>query len=167
MKPFLWLGLLLPVIVFSAESMKKRAVLFLPDQIECRSGEAARLTGEIGFRWDEDEPLYLSLWANSKSGKSDLVFGSLTVFDEKGRELSQVIHVTLPPSPDDGIVVKKGEVKRFGLYELFPAVIFPRPGNYYAVASFSYGISGKKSVDFTTNKRWFKVVEASPDKNSL
>jgi hypothetical protein len=167
MKPLLWLGLLLPVVAFSAESMKKRAVLFLPDQIECKSGDGASLSGEVGFRWDEDTPLYLSLWANPKTGRSDRVFGSLAVFDENGRELNKAIYVTLPLSPDDQIVVKKGDVMRFGLYEMYSTAIFQKPGNYYAVAHFSYGISGMRSVDFTTNKRWFKVVEAPPKKSSL
>ena len=157
----LWLLFLLPTVNSGAEELRKLAVLFLPDQIECRSGDGARLEGEIGFRWDENEPLYLGLWSNSKTGRND-VLGDIKVFDEKGRELDKVLYVTLPRVPDGEIVVNKGDMKRFGIYQMYSTVIFLRPGNYYGVASFSYAASGKRSVSFTTNKRWFRVVEAAP-----
>ena len=71
MKTTKWLWLLLPVIAMSAEELKKTAVLYLPDQVECRSGDGARVPAEIGIRWDENEPLQLSLFRNPKAGGKD------------------------------------------------------------------------------------------------
>lgn len=167
MKSTIWLFLWLSVIATRAEELNKPAVLFLPDQIECRSGDGTSLVGEVGLRWDEDSPLYLFLWSNPKTGINDRVFGSISVFDEKGRELNKVMYVTLPLIPDTEIMVSKGEKRRFGIYEMYSTVVFPRPGYYYAIAHISYGRADKKSVTFTTNKRWFKVAEAPPKKSSL
>jgi hypothetical protein len=165
MKATIWLWLLLPVIATQAGELKKTAVLFLPDQIERESGGGAAMQAEIGFRWDEKEPLQLGLFRDLKNSGKYRVLGGITVFDEKDHELDKAIFMTLPPFPDTEITITKGEVKRFELEELYSTVLFPRPGNYYAVASIHYGISGGKTVSFTTNKRWFRVVEA-PDKKS-
>lgn len=163
---FLFLG-----VLTGAKELKKSGVLYLPDTIECRSGTGVNLDAEIAFRWDEDEPLYLGIFSNPKTGKNDMVLGSLTVFDENQHELETVIFVTLPPIPNGEVVVKKGELKRFGLYRLYSTIIFPRPGNYYAIANTDYGMTeqpeGKKTVTFTTSKRWFKVIEALPKKDGL
>ena len=92
----------------------------------------------------------------------DQVFGTIQVYDDKGRALDKVIYMTLPPIPDKEVVIRKGERRRFALWELYSTTIFPRPGSYYAIASFEYAISGRSSVTFTTTKRWFKVVKPGP-----
>jgi hypothetical protein len=167
MRAIFWLGLLLPALGWTAEGIKRKAILFLPDRVECQSGAGTTLAGEVGFRWDEEEPLYLHLWSNAITGKLDQVFGAIMVFDENGRELDKLMHVTVPLTPDGGLLVKKGEVKRFKIYQLYSTVVFPRPGNYYAIATVSYALAGDKDVEFRTNKRWFKVIEALPKRTSL
>src|SRR5882724_2669650 len=100
MKKLFWLGFVLPGAIFGVETLQKKTVLFLPEQIECRSGEGASLSAEVGLRWDEEEPLHLDIWSKSKPGKLDEVFGDITVLDEEGRELRHVIYVTMPLAPD-------------------------------------------------------------------
>src|SRR5688572_6916111 len=127
MKAILCLWLLLPLMAISAEELKKAAVLHLPAQIECRSGSGAKLTAEVEFRWDENEALHLGLFQSPETGGKDEVFGAIDIFDEDGRRLDKIIHVTLPPIPNKEIVINKGEVRRFGLWEMYSTVIFPRP----------------------------------------
>ena len=162
MKAILLFGFLLPLIAVRAESLQKAAVLFLPEQVECKSNGGASLAGEVGFRWDENEPLLLSLFSNPKAGGLDQVFGTIQVYDEKDRALDKAIFMTLPPIPDKEVIIRRGELRKFALWELHSTTIFPRPGSYYAVASFNYAISGRRTVSFTTTKRWFKVVKAAP-----
>ena len=158
----LWLGLLLPTICLAEGKFHKAAVLILPDKIECVSGVTHYLSAEIGFRWEENEPLKINFWRNPKSGKSDQLLGDLEVFDEKGRKLERQFFVSIPPMPDGEIVIKRGEYRQLGFFIWNGGVIFPRPGNYYAVATFDSAWTGEVNVVFTTNKRWFKVVEALP-----
>lgn len=47
------------------------------------------------------------------------------------------------------------------------SVVFPHAGDYYAVATFDSAWTGETNVVFTTNKRWFKVVEAAPKKKCM
>ena len=161
MKAAILLGLLLHVAAIAAEEIKKSAVLFIPDQIERSESGGANLAGEVGVRWAEEEPLRLGLVSKTVTPGHDSVIGTIQVFDEEDRELKKIMYVTIPPVPDKEVVIASGESKRFGLWELYSTVIFPKRGNYYAIASFD-GISGKKSVSFTTTKRWFKVVDGAP-----
>jgi len=167
MKAKIWLWLLFPVMALKADELKKTAVLLLPDQIECKSGGGASLNGEIELRWDENEPLRVELWWNSKTGKNDKVGGSIRVYDEKGRELEKVIYVTMPLTPSGETLVNKGEVKRFGIYEMYSTVGFPRPGDYYAIATIDSAWFRKTNIVLTSGKRWFKIVETLPKKNGL
>ena len=151
--------------------MHKTAVLILPDQVECKSGTGYSLSGEIGFRWDGPEPLKINVWQNPKSRKAsdatNHLLGDLVVFDELGRKLEQLIFMSIPPIPDGERIINRGEYRRFGFFIWNGSVVFPRPWNYYAVATFAEAWAGKTNVVFTTSKRWFKVVEAPPKKSSL
>ena len=167
MKSTLWLCLLLPTICFGEGILHKTAVLILPDEIECRSGSGQFLSAEMGFRWDETAPLKINVWWNSKSGKSDELLGDIEVFDEGGRKLDRQFFVSIPPMPSGELIINRGEYKRFGVFVWNGSVVFPRPGNYYAIATFDSAWTGKTNVVFTTNKRWFKVIEAPPKKSSL
>jgi hypothetical protein len=167
MNATIWLLLFLSVIAARAGQLEKTAVLFLPDQIEYTHGGGAAMTAEVGFRWDENEPLHLSLFRDLETSGKYRVWGAIAVFDEKDHELAKAIHVTMPPIPNAKVTINKGELKRFELTELYSTVLFPRPGNYYAIASIDYGISGGKPVSFITSKRWFRVIEAPEKKSTL
>jgi hypothetical protein len=158
----LWLGFLLPAICLGEGILHKTAVLVLPDQIECRSGVAYYLSGEIGLRWDGTDPLKINVWRNSKSGKPDQLLCDLDVFDEAGRKVEQQFFVSIPPMPEGEMVIERDKYKQLRFFIWNGGAVFPRPGNYCAIATFDSAWTGKTNVVFTTNKRWFKVVEAPP-----
>jgi hypothetical protein len=146
-----------------ADQLRKAAVLILPDSIECRIGAARSLSGEIAIRWDESEPVKISLWRDFELGKGDRLLARISVFDEDGREMEQQYFVSIPPMPDGTVIVGKAEYRKFRVFVWNGAVVFPRPGNYYAIATFEDAWMGELNVQFTTPKRWFRVVE-SPSK---
>ena len=125
----------------------------------------------MAFRWDEPNPLKIWVWRDPESKKeSDTpnhLQGDLEVFDETGEKLEQHFFVSMPPPPDSEIVINGGEYRRFGFFIWNGSVVFPRPGTYYAVATFRHAWTGKINVVFTTSKRWFIVGEAPPKKSSL
>ena len=163
MKPrFLWLCLLLPTICLGKDEINRAAVLIFPDQVEYTSGSSHYLSAEIGFRWDETKPLRINVWRNPKSGKADRILGDIEIFDEKERKLEQQFFVSLPPMPDGEMVINRGEYKRLVLFIWNGGAVFPGPGNYYAIATFSDAWTGDTNVIFTTRKWWFKAVEAPP-----
>ena len=172
MKPMLlWFSLLLPVICVGSDILHKRAVLILPDQIECTLGRSYYLSGKIGFHWDETDPLKIDAWhspdSKHEAGKPDHLRGILAVCDEDGKELELHYFVSIPSPPDGEEIIFSGERRQFGFFIWNGGVAFSRPGNYYAIATFSSARSGKTQVVFTTSKRWFKVVEAPPKKSNL
>ncbi len=65
--------------------------------------------------------------------------------------------------PDGEMVINRGEYKRLGLFIWNGGAVFPGPGNYYAIATFSDAWTGDTNVMFTTGKRQFKAVEAQKD----
>lgn len=168
---FFGLCLLLPPLCFGASILHKTAVLILPDQVECKSGSGHYLSGEIAFRWDGPDPLRINVWRDPNSEKEtdepNHLLGRLEVFDETGKELERQFFVSIPPMPDGEQVIKRGEYRRLGFFIWNGSVVFPHPGNYYAIATFHDAWTGKTNVVFTTSKRWFKVVEAPPKKSSL
>ena len=83
-----------------------------------------------------------NVWRNPKSGKADRLLGDIEIFDEKGRKLEQQFFVSLPPMPDGEIVINRGEYKRFVLFIWNGGSVFPGPGNYYAIATFSDAWTG-------------------------
>ena len=168
MKTLLLLGLILGTVCSGQEIIRKKAVLILPDEIECPRGGARYLTGHIGIRWDEQEPVELNVWRNS-SGKNGTAAHyrlkvELTVYDEAGSELQRQFFVSIPPIPDGTTTLRPGEYRKFPFFLWNGQVVFPRPGNYCAVVTFYEAWTGKKNVQFTTNRRWFKVVDADPKK---
>lgn len=172
MKPaFLWFCVIAQVACLGVERLDKAAVLILPEHIECKIGSGHYLAGEIGFRWDGSEALKIHVWKDPDAEKNPKeprhVMGALRVFDETGKELDRLFFVSIPPIPDGEAVIKSGEYRQFGFFSWNGSVVFPRPGNYYAVATFGDAWTGEKNVVFTTSKRWFKVVEAPPKLNSL
>ncbi|MBI2813469.1 MAG: hypothetical protein HYX71_04240 [Opitutae bacterium] len=159
--------MLLPTFCFGSGVLRKPAVLIMPDLVEFRAGSVYLLRAEIGFRWDEQEPLKINVWQREKSGKREWLLGDVQIFDENGRELERQFFMSIPPMPDGEVVIYPGEYKRLGFFVWNGSVIFPRSGNYYVIATFNDAWMGKKNVIFTTSKRWFKVVEAPPKKSSL
>lgn len=170
MKSFYLLGLL-ACAVYSAEGIReKKAVLILPDQIECKSGSGRYLSGEIGIRWDENEPLELNTWrrSDSKGGPSSAkVMVDIRVYDEGGKEMDRQFFVSIPPIPDGRLVMRKGEYRRLGFFLWNGRIVFPKPGNYSAVVTLREAWSGKTNVSFVSNRRWFRVVEATLDYEEL
>ena len=162
-----WLCVLLPTICFGGGVLRKPAVLIMADLVEYRTGSGYLLRAEMGFRWDEQESLKINVWQREKSGKQDWLLGDVQIFDEDGRELERQFFVSIPPMPDGETVIHSGEYRRLGFFVWNGSVIFPRPGNYYAIATFNDAWMGKKNVIFTTSKHWFKVIEAPPKERSL
>jgi hypothetical protein len=117
----------------------------------------------MAFRWDESEPVDISVWRDPVLGNEDRLLVRISVFDEDGREMEQQYFVSIPPMPDGTVRVGKAEYRKFRVFVWNGAVVFPRTGNYYAVATFDDAWIGKLNVQFTTPKRWFRVVE-SPSK---
>ena len=145
-----------------AEVLNKKAVLILPDYVECESGSGVSLPAEISFRWDEEEPLRFSIWRLGKTENEESVLCSLAIYDEKGRELSYAAYMSLPPAPSDEGLLRKGMVKRIKAFSSGGYYIFPGAGNYYAIGTFPFAWAGNANVIFTTSRRWFKVIEAPP-----
>lgn len=123
------------------------------------------MSGEIGFRWDGEEPLKISVWEDKKTGKPDQLLIDIEIFDEHGRLLEQQLFVSIPPMPSGEAIIARGEYRQFGAFVWNGSVQFLQSGNYYAIAVFNSAWTGKTNVVFTTNKRWFRVIEA-PAKNS-
>jgi hypothetical protein len=158
--------LLLVNLCFGVDQLHKGAVLMLPESIECELGTGYYLSGEIGLRWDGAQPLKMSVWKNSKADGVERLMASLAVFDETGREVDQQFFVSLPPMPTGEVIVGSGERRQFQFFVWNGAIMFRRPGNYYAIATFSDAWTHETNVQFTTSKRWFKVVEAPPKPKS-
>lgn len=140
----------------AAAQIEKPALLLVPETISLREN----LNAIVAFRWDEDMPVTLDTWSH---GGRLSTLGAIEVFDEKGNEVPQFHALSMPLIPTGKKEVKKGELLKIGLY-LMESVLFPGPGNYYAVATFSNASSGGTNVRFTTKKCWFHVTNASPVK---
>ena len=164
-------GLLLILPGLGQELLRKPAVLILPDQIECKSGSGRYLTGEIAIRWDGRDPLTINIWNRRDPEKGgaplDQVMVDLKVFDESGKELDREFFMSIPPMPDGNAVINPGEYKKLRFFLWNGQVVFPRPGDYCAVVTLQEAWTGKTNVVFTTNKRWFKVIEPMGKKGDL
>lgn len=137
---------------FAAAQVEKSALLLLPEVISSR----VSLKVSVEFRWDEDTPMTLDAFSN---GGRLCTNGSIEIFDENGKEVPIFYPVSMPPLPTMKKEVRKGEVLKIGLY-LMGSPQFPRPGRYYAIATFSEAFSGESNLRFTTKKRWFEVTGA-------
>jgi len=167
MKSRLLIFSLMVTLCFGEDVLHKTAVLILPPQIECKSGDSRYMSGEIGFRWDGADPLKMDVWSRGKPSKANQLLGDIEVFDEDGKKLERQFFVSMPPMSDGEMVIKSGEYKQLGIFVWNGAATFPHPGNYYAIATFESAWTGKTNVIFTTGKRWFKVVEALPKRSDL
>lgn len=156
---------LLGGICHGSDVMQKPAVLFMPEQIEVSTRSGYLLKAEMGFRWDETEPVKINVWNTRKNGEEKQLLGDVEIFDEQGKRLEQSFFMSIPPIPDDVVTIHKGEYKRFGFFVWNGAVTFPRSGNYYVMASFGWAQAGGTNVVFTAPKRWFKVI-LTPERGS-
>jgi hypothetical protein len=167
----LGLYVLFSTLCLCADVLHKTAVLILPEQVECKLGSGYFLSGEMGIRWDESDPLTISVWRDPKSAietdEPNYLPCDLEVFDEAGKKLERRFFVSIPPMPEGVQVIKRGEYRRLGFFIWNGSVVFPRPGNYYAIATFRDAWTGTTNVVFTTTRRWFKVAEAPPKKSHL
>ena len=138
----------------AASRPDKPALLLLPDLVSIREN----LIASVEFRWDGDAAVTLDTWSD---GGRLSTLGEIRVFDENGKEVPIWFPVSLPLMPTGKIDVKKREVLKIGLY-LMGRAQFPRPGRYYAIATFSSAFSDGENVRFTTKKRWFEVTSGGP-----
>lgn len=161
-KALLVFWILLPVFLFGTDEVHKPAVLIMPERIEYPTGSGYLLTGRIRLRWDENNTLKINVWRDKKTGKLDQLLREIEVFDEDGKKLNRQFFVSIPPIPDGELSLNQGEYKEFGFFVWNGSVVFPRPGNYYVVATYHDAFVGKTNVVFTTSKCWFRVVEVPP-----
>lgn len=159
--------LLFPGLLLGGDALRKRAVLNIPEPIEYRTGKSYLLTAKIGIRWDEPAELNIKVWRDEKTGRTDRLLGEIEVFDETGNKLNREFFVSIPPMPDGEISLRPGEFREFVFFVWNGSVTFPRPGNYYVIATYRDAFVGKTNVIFTTSKCWFKVGEATSKKSSL
>ena len=138
----------------AASRLEKSALLLLPDVISIHGG----LSASVEFKWDEEKPVTLDTW--SFDGRLS-TYGEIAVFEDGGKEVPTIYPLSMPLLPSGKKEVKKGEVLKIVLYKM-GWIQFPRPGRYYAIATFDSAFSGETNVRFTTEKRWFEVTEAEP-----
>jgi hypothetical protein len=140
----------------AADVVERPALLVLPKEVPIH----ASLPLTVAFRWEEEDPVTVDTF---ERGNLLCTSGGIEVFDESGREVPLSFPMSLPPIPTDQKKVRKGETLKLGLHCMgYPE--FPRPGRYYAIASFSGLRSDGVKVRFVTTKRWFIVFDAKPSK---
>ena len=151
----LLLAVLFGNVDLAADEIRRPAILVLPASVSMGD----RLTGFVEFRWNDDNPVILDTWT-IHGELCMLTF--LSIYDESGKEVQWITPVSLPMMPNGMKVANRNDVIKLGLYTV-GWVKFGHPGHYYGIATFSWAKSAGATVKFTTQKRWFDVIDAKPN----
>lgn len=150
---------LFPLAAFGAQALEKPAVLTLPKVIEFEKGGGVYLYGTFRFRWDGASPLTIPVWNNPKTDKTGSLLVEIIVFDESDREIDRQFFVSMPPVWTEERALMPNKVGEFDCFMWNGGFVFPKAGNYYAIATFDYSHSSGREVIFRSSKTWFKAVE--------
>jgi hypothetical protein len=150
---------LFPLVACGAQALDKPAVLTLPKAVEFEKGGSVYLSGTFRFRWEGAAALTIPVWKNPKTGKTGSLLVEIVVFDESDREVDRQFFVSMPPMPADEQSLLPNKVGEFDCFMWNGGFVFPKAGNYYAIATFDYSHSAGGEVIFRSSKTWFKAVE--------
>ena len=142
--------------LLGAPQLERSAILSFPQTVPLRGDLGAM----VEFRWDDTLPVTVDIW--TVKGRVGTM-GDVKVFDENGKEVPCEYAVSLPPVPSGTREVKKGDVLKLALFDFGAAVLFPRAGQYYAIAEFNWAECGNAKVRFITKKCWFQVTDVNPN----